>query len=132
MAEGKKDWSVKISLFECEYIELQNLASVLDVPLKKLVNKSIKLALYDFKKNKHIKRSGKLEYFEDIEINTYSFKIKEKHYEKLKLIGNNLEMNVKEIVKCILSYYPEKVVDVEEQALESYLLRMDEEATNDE
>ncbi|QCJ44481.1 hypothetical protein FAY30_22620 [Bacillus sp. S3] len=127
MKEIKKEWSVKLALFESEYTTLQDLASEIDITVKKLVNKSIKLALKDYEKKHHIKRSSQIRYVEDTELRTYSFKIKEKHYEKLKGISDSLEMNVKEIVKCILSYYPNVVVKAveaaEEAALEEYYLK---------
>ena len=54
MNTEKKEWSVKISLFKSDYNELQMIAYNLDISLKKLVNKSIKYALKDYKANNSI------------------------------------------------------------------------------
>ncbi|SFB38634.1 hypothetical protein [Clostridium frigidicarnis] len=118
MNEEKKEWSVKISLFYREYQELKDIAYELDISVKKLVNKSIKYALKDYKENKSIKRSDKILFLEDDKLKVYSFKIKEKHYEKLKKISDKVDMNVKELVRCILSQYPSFVQQSEERLLE--------------
>ncbi|MDU0324125.1 hypothetical protein RWZ02_15735 [Clostridium butyricum] len=113
----KKEWSVKISLFKSDYNELQRIAYNLDFSLKKLVNKSIKYALKDYKINKSIKRKDRIQFLDD-ELKVYSFKIKEKHYNKLKEIADKIDMNVKELVKSILSYYPILVEECEENLFE--------------
>lgn len=117
MNEEKKEWSVKISLFNSEYKQLQTIAYDLDISLKKLVNKSIKYALKDYRNNRSIKRSEKIQFLDD-GLKVYSFKIKEKHYDKLKKISDKVDMNVKELVKCIISYYPTLVEQYEDDLLE--------------
>lgn len=117
MNEENKEWSVKISLFNSEYKQLQIIAYDLDISLKKLVNKSIKYALKDYKINNSIKRIDKIQFLDD-ELKVYSFKIKEKHYDKLKKISDKVDMNVKELVKSILSYYPTLVEEHEDNLLE--------------
>lgn len=117
MNTEKKEWSVKISLFKSDYNELQRIAYNLDISLKKLVNKSIKYALKDYKANNSIKRTDIIRFLDD-ELKVCSFKIKEKHYDKLKKISDKVDMNVKELVKCIISYYPILVEEHEERWLE--------------
>ncbi|GAA0733676.1 hypothetical protein [Clostridium oceanicum] len=117
--DKKKEWSVKIFLFDKEYNKLEKIADELDYSVKKLVNKSIRYALKDFEKNKKIKRLEYVEYHKDGELRIYSFKIKEKRYIRLKEISKNIAMSKKELVKCIISYYPKVIQEKENQMLES-------------
>ncbi|MEX0052469.1 hypothetical protein AB2T85_17770 [Clostridium butyricum] len=104
--EEKKDYSIKISMYETEYYELKNLADELELSVKKLVNKSIKFALKDYKKKGYIKRSDKLIFIEDEYLKKYNCKVKADFYENLKDICEEYDMNIKELVRNIISYYP--------------------------
>ncbi|EIW6614799.1 hypothetical protein [Clostridium perfringens] len=111
--EKKKEWSVKVPMFEQEYVKLQDIAYDLDISLKKLINKSVKYAWKDYKSSERIQRSNSIYIWND-NIKPYSFKIKEKQYERLKEISNNIDMNIKELLRSILSYYPNIVKKYEE------------------
>lgn len=111
--ENKKDYSVKVPMFMHEYKEIQDISFDLDISLKKLINKSVKYAWKDYKSNKRIQRSSVI-YIGNDNIKLYSFKIKEKQYERLKKISNNIDMNIKELLRSILSYYPNIVKEYEE------------------
>ncbi|MBO3313993.1 hypothetical protein [Clostridium perfringens] len=111
--DKKKEWSVKVSMFEKEYLQLQYIAYDLDISLKKLINKSVKYAWKDYKSTYRIQRSNSI-YIGDDDIKLYSFKVKEKQYERLKVISNNIDMNIKELLRSILSYYPNIVKKYEE------------------
>lgn len=111
--DKKKEWSVKISMFEEEYMQLQDIAYDLDVSLKKLINKSVKYAWKDYKLSARVQRSNSI-YIGKSDINLYSVKVSEKQYERLKKISNNIDVNVKELLRSLLSYYPNIVKEYEE------------------
>lgn len=111
-----KEWSVKVYMSETEYTELKDTAYYLEISLKKLINKSIKFALNDIKKG-YFCRS------QIVKINCermkeYSFKIKSKHYEKIKLICKDMDLNAKDLVRDILSYYPKCVKEYEDRFMD--------------
>lgn len=114
--EEKKDCSVKVSIYEIQYDEFKNLADELDMSVKKLVNKSIKFALKDYKKKGYIRRIDKIIFIEEDYLKKYSFKIKADYYEKLKDICNEYDINIKELVRNIILYYPLIIKEYEEES----------------
>ena len=114
--EFNKSYCVKISMYECKYYELKEMADNLDVSLKKLANKSIKLALVDYEKNKVIKCCNEIRIIDDEQLKKYSFKIKEKYYELLKEISDLYDIKIKELVRNIIMYYPTIIKKREEES----------------
>ncbi|WP_416187836.1 hypothetical protein [Clostridium perfringens] len=119
--DNYKEWSIKISLFEREYIELLDIAEELDISIKKLLNKSIKYSLNDFKRNRVIRRTDKISIHFDDTLNKYSFTIKDKHYEKLKEISNDCDIRLKELVRNIFIYYSRRVKESEDLIIRQLL-----------
>jgi predicted DNA-binding ribbon-helix-helix protein len=111
LVADKKYWSVKVSLLESEYYKLKDIADDLEMSLRKLVNKSIKFALNDINKG-YLKRSDTV--FMDKKEKLCSFKIKAKHYERLKNICLDKDLNIRYLIKDILSKYPYIVYEYEE------------------
>lgn len=104
--EEKKNYSVKISIYESQYYDIKNLADELEMSVKKLVNKSIKFALKDYRKNKYIRCVNKIIFIEDDYLKKYSLKIKANYYKELKDICDDYDINIKELVRNIILYYP--------------------------
>lgn len=104
--EEKKNYSVKISIYESQYYDIKNLADELEMSVKKLVNKSIKFALKDYRKNNYIRCVNKIIFIEDDYLKKYSLKIKANYYEELKDICGDYDINIKELVRNIILYYP--------------------------
>lgn len=108
----KVEISIKVSLFIKEYHALEESSSYLEISKKKIVNKSIKYAWKDYVNNAEINRKSKI-YIGNDSIKQYSFKIKEKQYERLEEMSQKTNINKKELLRNILSYYPEVVRDNE-------------------
>lgn len=99
--------SVKVNLFYSEYTELKNIADDNNLTLKKLVNKSIAMALDEIEDTGFYsrRRNVRVAYSE---LKKCSLKIKNKHYDKLVAICEHHDIRLKDIVRDIILYYPFK------------------------
>ncbi len=100
-----KEFSVKVKLFEQDYFELKEIARRNEITLKKLVNKSIQKAIDDIDDYGFYERKRRVLVLED-EMVACSLKIKSKHYKTLKVICENQDIRMKDMVRDIILYYP--------------------------
>ncbi|ASA25657.1 hypothetical protein B9T62_35965 [Paenibacillus donghaensis] len=97
--------SVKVQLLYRDYMELKDIADDNNLTLKKLVNKSIGMALEDIEEKGFYSRSRSVRVVTS-EMKKCSLKIKNKHYEKLVKICEYHDIRLKDIVRDIIIYYP--------------------------
>lgn len=100
-----KEFSVKVKLFEQDFFELKEIASRNEITLKKLVNKSIQKAIEDIERYGFYERTRRVLVLED-EMVACSLKIKNKHYKALKIICENQDILMKEMVRDVILHYP--------------------------
>jgi len=104
-----QDCSVKIKLLECEFNEIQNILLKLDINLKNLVNTSIRAALYDINNKGYYMRTDKFSI--DKRTKLYSLKIKLNLYKQLQEISNNIDLNIRSLIRDILLIYPKLIYE---------------------
>lgn len=106
-SDKSEDSSVKVSLLEQDYLELKDIAIDNSITLKKLINKSILLALKEIDNTGFYTRRRTVNVI-DSEVKLYSLKIKTKYYEELKKICDRYDFRLKDIVRDIILLYPFK------------------------
>ncbi|PWV88452.1 hypothetical protein DFQ01_1501 [Paenibacillus cellulosilyticus] len=97
--------SVKVQLLYSDYMELKEIAAENSYSLKKLVNKSIGMALDEIEESGFYTRRRSVRVVNAI-TKKCSLKIKNKHYDRLVEICDLHDIRVKDIVRDIILHYP--------------------------